>query len=199
MVSAGQVKYHSLATRTESADFCRIFEQDLDRLYLLSFLLTGEEDLARRCFVGGLEDSAKGPRVFKEWAHSWARRMVIQNAIQMIRPQAEEGRRPVRGADSGITALPEISALVELPAFERFVFVMSVLERYSDQDCALLLDSTRGEVVAARLRAFQQIGNSAGRRLPLANTGSGADERLSQEVSGVAPELDSVRHLVTSA
>jgi hypothetical protein len=33
----------------------------------------------------------------------------------------------------------EIDALLQLADFDRFVFVMSVLEHYSEHDCALLL------------------------------------------------------------
>jgi DNA-directed RNA polymerase specialized sigma24 family protein len=192
MVSPKQVKHQTFATRTESADFCRIFEQDMDRLYLLSFLLTGDEDLAERCFVGGLEDSAKGPRVFKEWAHSWARRMVIQNAIQIMRPQTENNRVPNHDADCGITSTTEISAVAQLPAFERFVFVMSVLECYSDQDCALLLDCTRSEVDGARIHALQQIGSSGGKH-------SSSAKPVPEEVTALALIVDSIPHLATSA
>jgi hypothetical protein len=38
-----------------------------------------------------------------------------------------------------------------------------VLERYSDQECSLLLNCTRADVMAARIRAIQQIGKSADR------------------------------------
>ena len=55
----------------------------------------------------------------------------------------------------------ELAAVIELPPFERFVFVLSVLERYSDQECSLLLNTNRGEVTAARTHALQSIGNSA--------------------------------------
>jgi DNA-directed RNA polymerase specialized sigma24 family protein len=51
-------------------------------------------------------------------------------------------------------------AILELPSFERFVFVMSVLEHYSNQECSLLLGCTRRDVIAAQTRALQQIGNS---------------------------------------
>jgi hypothetical protein len=33
----------------------------------------------------------------------------------------------------------EIAAVLDLGPFERFVYVMSVLEHYSDQDCSVLL------------------------------------------------------------
>ncbi len=194
MVSAPQLAKHNLRTHAVAKDFCRIFEQEMNGLYLLSFLLTSDKDLAEKCFVGGLGDSVGNPRVFRHWAHSWARRMVIQNAIQMLRPQAGQGCAPSRGADGDIATLPEIVAVVELPAFERFVFVMSLLERYSDQYCALLLRCTRGEVIAARVRALQQVGSSAEERLALV-TG----KLVPGEIAGMGSEIDSARHLVTSA
>ena len=69
-----------------SADFCRIFESDMNRLYLLAFLLTTDHVTAEKCFVLGLEDSKNGNLVFKDWAESWARRSIIANAIRMIHP-----------------------------------------------------------------------------------------------------------------
>jgi DNA-directed RNA polymerase specialized sigma24 family protein len=147
-----------------AADFCRIFEKDMSHLYLLSYLLTGDHRLAEECFVRGLDDAIKSNRVFKEWAYAWARRMIIQNAIHMIQPQAADERaassRVDHGAEHAGTAPARIAAIVELPAFNRFVFVMSVLERYTDQDCSLLLSSTRAEVIAARTRALHQIAES---------------------------------------
>jgi hypothetical protein len=139
-------------------DFCRIFRTDMNRLYLLSFLLTGNHPSAERCFVRGLEDSAKGP-VFKEWAQSWARRTIIRNAIQAIRPRPID--RNTSGVSHGVTEPARIAAVVELPAFDRFVFVMAVLEGYSDQECSLFLNSTRDEVMAARTRGLQQVARSA--------------------------------------
>ena len=183
MSSARPLTEQNSAAHAVAADFCRIFQQDMDRLYLLSFLLTADETMAEACFVDGLENSAKSPRVFKEWAHAWARRMVIQNAIHMLRPQPDESVVPKRGTDLRIANTVEIRALVELPAFERFVLVMSVLETYSDQECALLLDCTRGEVVSARVRALRQLGSAARDSHPSANT---VAEPRSPKVTGLA-------------
>jgi hypothetical protein len=147
------------------ADFCRIFASDTKGLYLLSFLLTGDQTMAERCFVGGLEDSTKSNAVFKEWARSWARRKIIENAIRMLRPMPNHGNSSGDALNDRtarvVTDRPEISAVVALPAFERFVFVMSVLEGYSDYNCSLLLACTRAEVTAARTRALRDIGISA--------------------------------------
>ena len=136
----------------------------MNRLYLLSFLLTTDRTTAQRCFVRGLDDSLRGNPVFKEWARSWARRMIIQNAIQMIGPRPD--RNPAHSVSDqnvrhAMTISAEIEAIAGLPAFERFAFVMSVLERCSDQECAVLLGCTRADVIAARARALRQIGSSA--------------------------------------
>ena len=175
MLSAGQVTREERLSHPVAADFCQIFEKDMNRLYLLSFLLTTNHQLAEECFVRGLDDAIKSNRVFKEWAHAWARRMIVQNAIQMIQPQsADRNVGPSADADiESVAGVPAtIAAIVGLPAFDRFAFVMTVLEHYSDQESAVLLDSSRGEVVAARNRALQQIAESAElqRQLSLAST-----------------------------
>ncbi len=167
MLNARQIAKEKPSTYPMQADFCRIFEQDMSGLYLLAFLLTADRSIAEDCFVRGLEDAARSTRVFKEWAQAWARRMVIQNAIQLIEPQPRDSDAPISPFDRGnrnrgeVATPPRIAAVVELPAFERFAFVMSVLERYSDQECSVLLGRTRGEVAAARIRALRQIGSAA--------------------------------------
>jgi DNA-directed RNA polymerase specialized sigma24 family protein len=147
------------------ADFCRIFVKDMDSLYRLAFLLTGEHSLAEKCFVRGLEDSQKGNPVFKEWIQFWARRTIIKNAIQMIRPRPAYNRTSSstsdRRASHALTPPTEIANIIGLPQFERFVFAMSVLERYSYQECSLLLDCTPGDVIAARTWGLQQIARAA--------------------------------------
>jgi hypothetical protein len=147
------------------ADFCLVFMQNMDRLYLLSLLLTGEHALAEKCFVSGIDNSQKGNPVFREWALSWARRSIIQSAIQLIQPEITHDSVSSSMSGSGdrhSTAPPaEIANILALPQFERFVFVISVLERYSSQECSLLLNCPRGDVIAARHWALQQIGNVA--------------------------------------
>ena len=51
-------------------DFRRIFDENMNSLYLLAFLLTADHGRAEQCFVSGLEDAVGSNRVFKEWAHS---------------------------------------------------------------------------------------------------------------------------------
>ncbi len=143
-------------------DFCRIFHEETESLYQLSFLLTAERGKAEQCFVSGLEDSLKGSRVFKEWARSWARRAIVQNAVRVINPRLMEKNTASSFNGRGRTLAVEqveIDAILELAPFERFVFVISVLEHYSEHECSVLLGCSRRDVIAARTRALQQIGS----------------------------------------
>jgi len=147
-----------------SGDFRRIFHEETDSLYRLSFLLTADHEKAEQCFVSGLEDSVNGSPVFKEWARSWARRAIIQNAVRLINPRPTEEHSPPSFNSDGKTLAGKqveiatvLEAVLDLGPFERFVYVMSVLERYSDQDCSVLLGCAQRDVIAARIRALQQI------------------------------------------
>jgi len=162
---ATQSRKQEAAPYASAADFCRIFIEDMGGLYLLSLLLTGKHSLAEHYFLRSLEESREGNPVFKEWTQSWARRKIIQHAIQKIRPKPTDkcpSSCPSDIAAGDAMATPaEIANIFGLPEFERFVFVMSVLERYSFQECALLLGCTRSEIVTARTRALQQIAKAA--------------------------------------
>lgn len=148
------------------ADFCRIFKVDMKNLYLLSLVLTADPAKAEQCFVAALDDCAASNQVFKEWSGSWARRAIVKNALRLIAPEYANGVSNIAVASDAtdrarLEVQVEISALFDLSSFERFAFVMSVLEGYSDQDCALLLGCTRQAVIAARVRAAQEIARSA--------------------------------------
>lgn len=142
------------------SDFCRIFAEDMRGLYTLALLLTADGAEAERCFLSALEDSSRTTRVFKEWARSWTRRAIMQQAVgiqhpALYRPAAVTHREPERSSTQQ-SGFP-IEAVLGLPTFERFVFVMSVLERCSDQECAVLLGCSRVEVANGRARALDVL------------------------------------------
>ena len=181
-------------------DFCRIFKKDMNSLYLLSFLLTADRTIAEQCFVGGLHIAQGRRQVFREWAESWARRAIIQNTIRMIRPRKTTDAThsmAVPSTGSALTQRAEIAVIVNLPAFERFAFVMSVLERYSDQECSLLLGCTRGDVAAARTRALERLGEFADLHRKLMSIGS--YQKTRQDDSGSEPHFTAVPSLAASA
>lgn len=159
MSHVNNIERATAAAYATHRDFCRIFAEDMSRLYLLAFLLTADSEKAERCFASALEDCANSSRVFREWAQSWARRTVIQNAIRMAGPGLESERRD-RRTESAAATIPgkeALAAVTRLKTFERFVYVMSLLEGYPDQDCAVLLRCRRQQVVDARLRALQHL------------------------------------------
>lgn len=144
-------------------DVCRILSDDLNSLYQLSFLLTRDHETAERCFVAGLASPVRGNRVFNQWAHTWAKRIVIENAIRELKPQPRLVRPnptifPYCGELSSTQKGHfELDAILALEDFERFVFVMSVLEHYSEHDCALFLDCPVLEISKARSRALEEL------------------------------------------
>jgi hypothetical protein len=143
-------------------DFLRIFDDDMQGLYQLSHLLTGDRQKAERCFVAGMEDCAKENRVFREWARTWAKRVIVQNAIRELQPRPSHPDRcsvlPTSFSQkTGPIELLDVETVLGLGDFERFVFVLCVLERYREHDCALLLSCSASEVREARTQAIQKL------------------------------------------
>jgi hypothetical protein len=151
-----------LGRRSEYAlakDFCALFHQDMDVLYWLALTLTGDAGKAEQCFVSGLDECMAGNAVFKEWARSWSRRVVIKNAIRLTSPRpgtpSPQATRLQEKADS--QAEVALATITHLRPFDRFVFVMSVLEGYPARDCATLLGCSPTDVVNARVRALLEM------------------------------------------
>jgi DNA-directed RNA polymerase specialized sigma24 family protein len=143
------------------SDFCAIFEQDMSALYSLAFLLTGRRRAAEQCVLDALEDCRAAADVFPEWARSWSRRAVIKQAIQGVHPRPGDAGAPEQ------EAMPEADEyggiprrLLQLAPFERFVFAMGVLERYSLHECATLLGCHVRHVDLARIAALKALGAS---------------------------------------
>ena len=154
------------ANRYASRDeFHTIFNEHLTELYQLSFLLTRDPARAERCLVSGIEDCVTENRVFREWARSWAKRTIVQNAIRELKPRPSHSNSPLSGVIfpeigqlwSGPGGHFAMDAVLGLEDFERFVFVMSVLEHYSEHDCGLLLGYSAREIREARTRALKQL------------------------------------------
>ncbi|HET6842262.1 MAG TPA: hypothetical protein VFK06_11360 [Candidatus Angelobacter sp.] len=148
-------KASEFATRE---DFGRVFAENLNSLYQLSLLLAGPEK-AEACFAAALDDAVRPNRVFRDWAHSWTRRAIIQHAIRAIQPRPVAAYSPISDAGQRRSALDDLLALGD---FERFVFVMSVLEHYPKQECAVLLGCSLRDVRDARIRAVHQLGSLDG-------------------------------------
>jgi DNA-directed RNA polymerase specialized sigma24 family protein len=149
-------------------DFHRIFTEDTNDLYQLSLLLMRDSGKAEQCFVSGLEECVTGNPVFREWARSWAKRAIIQNAIRELKPRSIHSNS--RLSETIFRDIDQLSsvrdggfamdAVLGLEDFERFVFIMSVMEQYSEHDCALLLGCSVREIREGRTRALRELMDS---------------------------------------
>jgi DNA-directed RNA polymerase specialized sigma24 family protein len=140
-------------------DFFSIFNEEMHSLYLLAFLLTADHDKAEECLVSAMGECVEGVGVFTDWARSWTRGVVLKRAIQLIMPAPEHADSvsliSLKRSDTPAENNP-FSAILLLDAFERFVFVMSILEGQSDEQCAVLLGCSRRDVMIARVLALKR-------------------------------------------
>lgn len=151
---------HNAASRAYATpkDFCRIFHEEMDSLYSLALVLTRNHEQAQQCLVAALEDCSTASTVFPEWAYSWSKRAVIKNAIRLLSPVPDVHDGP-EAAQAAIADEMDSSAraYLQLQSFDRFVFVLSVLEGYTIRECAALLGSSWRDAEQARVRGLQQI------------------------------------------
>lgn len=151
---------HSTASRVYATpkDFCRIFDEEMDSLYSLALVLTRNHEQAQQCLLAALEDCSTASTVFPEWAYSWSKRAVIKNAIRLVNPAPGVNSEP-EAAQAAIADEMDSSAraYLQLQSFDRFVFVLSVLEGYTIRECAALLGCSWRDVEQARVRGLQQI------------------------------------------
>ena len=140
-------------------DFFNIFNEEMHSLYLLAFLLTADLDIAEECLVSAMGECAEGVGVFTDWARSWTRGAVLERAIQMVMPAPEHADSvsliSLERSDTPAENNP-FAAILLLDAFERFVFVMSILEGRSDEECATLLRCSRRDVTIARVLVLKR-------------------------------------------
>src|SRR6478735_6081839 len=161
-------KQKAIERATEYAtckDFRQIFTEDMVGLHRLAFLLTADHAKAEQCFVAGLEDSIHGNPVFRQWARSWSKRAIIRSAIKAIAPVPTHGVLP-ETADAQWQNGDDVESIAAVVAgwepFERFVFVMAVLEGYGLRECAAMLACPVQDVIAAKPLAMQRLaGQSA--------------------------------------
>jgi hypothetical protein len=149
-----------------SDDYRRLFAEEAQSLHLLSLLLTADPEKTAQCIVSGLDECMDSNTVFQEWARSWVRRIIIRNAIRMISPHPGSSRSDVSLRDSSgernhsriVLQNSRFAGVLALEDFERFVYVLSVLEGYPDREIAVLMVISTREVQEARLRALLRIG-----------------------------------------
>jgi hypothetical protein len=141
-------------------DYAEIFIDQMNCLYLLSFLVTADRQVAERCFSKALDEYVEARGGFIEWTKQDGRRAVIRRAVEIMRPAPKQAHswsyhrntRPLVSA-----AHQPFAAIISLNVFERFVFVMSVIEGLPEQECATLLNCDIQDVAIGRQLAGELI------------------------------------------
>lgn len=126
---------------------------DFTKLYLLSFLLTANKTLADQCFSDAMEGSVRSSGAVADWANGPGRCAVIRRAIQAIRPTPKrvQSWSLASGARPLVASVHEpFSVITSLGAFERFVFVLTVLEGRAEEECAALLECDLEDIADSR-------------------------------------------------
>lgn len=148
-------------------EFISVFHRERAGLQRLALLLTASSEATEQCLISAFRDCVESRSVVKEWVLSWARRIVIRNAISLVMGAGQSFVNASNAADSGLIAsrkdrpsgaIAEPGEILDLPMFERFVFVICVLERYTIHDCALLLGKSPRDINEARRWACNQVG-----------------------------------------
>ena len=162
-------KQKTIERATEYAsckDFQRIFTEDMVGLHRLAYLLTADHAKAEQCFVAGLEDSIHGNPVFRQWARAWSKRAIIQSDIKAIAPLPTRHGSLPEAAEAQWQNGDDVESIAAVVAswdpFERFVFVMAVLEGYGLRECAALLACPVQDVIAAKSLAMQRLAAQSG-------------------------------------
>jgi DNA-directed RNA polymerase specialized sigma24 family protein len=152
-----------------AAGFQELFTREMTDFFQLSLQLTADANKAERCLTLAMKDCFGMSTLLKGFARTWARRMVIKHAIQLVLGINNEFARDAESefhlqpSRYPIEELRESVAILALPNFDRLALVICVLERLSILDCALLLRKSPKEVNDAIMRATHLIAYVADR------------------------------------
>jgi hypothetical protein len=158
-------RQNSNETRSYATDagFQELFTREMTDFFQLSLQLTADANKAGHCLTLAMKDCFGMSTILKGFARTWARRMFIKHAIHLVLGINNEFARDVESefhlqpSQYRIEELRESIAVLELPDFDRLVFVICVLERLSILDCALLLRKSPKDVSDAIVRATNRI------------------------------------------
>jgi hypothetical protein len=135
--------------------YCALFADEMHSLYLLALLLTADHDKAMQCFLTAMGECVDKSEAPLEWARPAARWAVVRQAMKVMLPAPDGKATSFLSLGEAAAWENPLAGILALKAFERFVFVLAVLEGQSDRDCALVLRCSRDEVTMARMLATE--------------------------------------------
>jgi len=140
-------------------------------IYWLAFLLTGRREPSIAVALEALDGPDCANSFFATWMLAWSRRVVIAKALAAIRGElaASAGRTASRRGEKaalpprnwsldGDTTKGQIErALLAIDMFPRCALLLTVFERVSIEDAAILLDGDRDLVRKAQTIGLREL------------------------------------------
>jgi hypothetical protein len=134
-------------------DFHKLFTAEINDFFRLSLQLTASVEKAERCLILAMKDCSRTQTIFRDFTRTWARRMVIRNAIHLI--QSDDLDTACDSQTSGLQneSQARMAPVLRPAEFDRLAFVICAVEHLCVQDCALLLRKSPKDVNEAIVRA----------------------------------------------
>jgi len=166
------------ARRGDAAAERRLYDLHVDRVYRLTFRLTGRDDVAREMtqdtFVRAFQRLAefRGDASFGTWLHTIAVSLSLNEIRRRKRVSAREGPLTEAADVVGRQTMGDpilrdrlAQAIATLPERQRTVFVMHVAEGFTHEEIATTLGVTQGttkaQVFAARAKLRELLAGFA--------------------------------------
>jgi RNA polymerase sigma-70 factor (ECF subfamily) len=158
------------ARRGDERAFRSLYDQSVDRIYRLTYRMSGDADLSRdftqETFVRAYQrlGQFRGDSAFSTWVHSIAISVTLNGLRSSARhrtrerplDEAHEVASPTREPEPGVWGRIE-AAVDGLPDIYRTVFVMHDLEGYSHGEIAASLGVAEGTSKARLFRARSKL------------------------------------------
>jgi hypothetical protein len=140
-------------------------------LYRLAYLLTGRRRSGVDVTLEMLDSRDGADSVFSNWILAWSRKLVIAKALAGIRDDLVASGRRTASRHAEKIALPPKnwvldpnttraqveSALLEIDVFPRCAILLTVFEKVSVEDAAVLLDEERDLVRKAQIIGLREL------------------------------------------
>ena len=193
-------------TAAQEAAHC-IFEEQSSEFYWLAYLLTGNSEQAVQAFTSALEFGDAATPVFREFMISWARKLVMASALATVASKlrasalrfeqsefADMTRHASLSSSPGMSfqdlTKPELHrALLAIDIFPRCALLLTIFEKISVKDAALLLNADERLVGRAQASALIDLT----RNLPPVEVGASHRRELSS--GGRMPVLIAAKSL----
>ncbi len=141
--------------KSGSRNWHELFERNTGRLFFLALLITGDVATAESVLVASMDLLAADPPAGSAAGWEEIERTVMRSSLVV----AQQMR------DSSIEALPplpaEVQAVLRLDADLRCCFVLRLVARYSNRDCAAMLNLGSDDVEALVQTALIRLSSAS--------------------------------------